>query len=92
MPTRDVTYCMTLLSLCSFHCPGYVVFHALTSVGQPHYGQHLSPCDFRLFGILKKVLKGYRFWLGKVIKALVVQWSCGFSWLWSLDIVTKFVF
>jgi hypothetical protein len=67
-------------------------FHALTGVGQAHYGQHLSPCDFCLFGVLKKVLKGYRFWLGKIIKALVVQWSCGFSTLLKLGILTKFVF
>jgi hypothetical protein len=67
-------------------------FHALTGVGQPHYGQHLSPCDFHLFGVVKEVLKGYRFWLCKVIKALVAQWSCGFSTLLRLDILTKFVF
>ena len=73
-------------------CVVCIVFHAQTDVGQPHFGQHLSSCDFHLFGVLKKVLKGYIFWLGKVIKALVVQWSCGFGTLLRLNILTKFVF
>jgi hypothetical protein len=96
----SVFSCQQMVSHIAWHCCLYLVctvqgmwcFHALTGAGQPDHSQHLSPCDFCLFGVFKKVLKGYRFWLGKVIKALVVQWSCGFSTLLRLDILTKFVF
>jgi len=96
----SVFSCQQEVSYIAWHCFPYLVctvqgmwcFHALTGVGQTHCGQHLSPCGFRLFGILRKMLKGYRFWLGKINKALVVQWSCGFSRLLRLGILTKFVF
>jgi histone-lysine N-methyltransferase SETMAR len=38
------------------------------------YSLDLSPCDFHVFGPLKKVLKGHKFGLEEDIKAVVVQW------------------
>ncbi len=38
------------------------------------YKQDLSPCDFEVYGVLKKFLKGKRFYTDKEIKKVVKEW------------------
>jgi hypothetical protein len=40
----------------------------------PPYSPGLSPCDFHVFGSLKKALKGRRFGLDEDVKAAVALW------------------
>jgi len=39
----------------------FVAKHGTTQLQQPPYLPDLAPCDFFLFPVLKKVLKGHRF-------------------------------
>jgi hypothetical protein len=60
---------------CRPHCPGHTAVHALECGGSfSIHSLYLSPCDFHVFGSLKKVPNGRRFSLDEDVKAAVVKW------------------